>query len=83
MIDRLGMHRTDHADVIGDSAYMAEQIAVLDAALTILLEIHEGTGERKGGLIAAHAGQALALSDRVRQRLGMLFAQERFRIERL
>ena len=35
---------------------MAEQIAVLDAALTILLEIYERSGEWEGGLIAAHAG---------------------------
>ena len=83
MVDCLRMHRADHADIVRDAADMAHQVAVLDAALTVLLEVDERAGEREGGLIAAHAGQALALADGVRQRLGMLFAEEWFRIERL
>ena len=83
MIDRLGMHRADDAEVIGDAADMAHEVAILDTALAILLEVDERAGERKGGLVAAHAGQSLALPDRVRQRLGMFFAQEGFRVERL
>ncbi len=83
MVDRLRVHRADHADIVRDAADMAHQVAVLHAALTVLLEIDERAGERKGGLIAAHTGQALSLADGVRQRLRMLFAEEWLRIERL
>ena len=66
VIDGFGVHRPDDAKVVGDFSSVTHEVAIFRAALTVFLEIRKGAGEWKRSLIAAHAGQTLALSHRVR-----------------
>ena len=81
VVDGLRVHRTDHAEIVGDPTGVTHQVAVFDAALSILLEIRERARQRQRGLVTAHAGQTLALTHRVRQRLRVFFAEQRLGIE--
>jgi hypothetical protein len=62
---------------------MTHQVAVFDAALSMLLEVRERARQRERGLVTAHACQALALTDGVWQRLRVLLAEQRLWVEGL
>ncbi len=81
MVDRLGVHRADDAEVVGDFAGVRQEVAVFDAGLAVFLEVGERAGERERGLIAAHARQALPLTNRIGKRLKVAFTQQGLGVE--
>ena len=75
MVRHIGLHRTDHRDVINMLGDVREYLAHLDAALAVFLEF-----ERR---LKSRARAALGLQIIHRQRLAVQPCQGRFRIERV
>ncbi len=74
VVDGLGVHRADHADVIGNTREMREEIGIEPlSALPGLFEIESGLGDRERGLPGGHAGEALAVEDGSGDFLAMVF----------
>ncbi len=65
VVDRLGVHGPDDADVIHNLRRVREQVADPGPRLTVLLEITERAHQGEGGLISGHAGQPLPSPDRL------------------
>ena len=74
MVRHVGVHRPDHADVVDALGRLREQLADLDAALAVLLEL-ERRGERRAGLPLGRQVR--------RQRLARLFGQRGLGVERV
>ena len=75
VIDRLGVGRLDDGDVVDDLGVMRQQLAEPGAGLAVLREVEERLGDRQRRLARGHAGDALALPDRIRK-LGALHASQ-------
>ena len=72
MVDRLGVHRAQHAQLVDDAGRVRQQGAHLGAARAVATELAERRGNRQHGLVAAHAGEALARTHAVGQRLAVV-----------
>ena len=83
MVDRLGVHRTDDAELVDDPCGVRKQLAHPEAVRAVLLELELGARQRQRRLIAAHAGESLTLPDRVRELLAVAFLKERLVIEEI
>ena len=83
MIDGLGDHRSDDAQVVDDPGRVRQEIGDPRAAGAVLLEPELRTGERQRRLVAGHARQALALPHRVRQLFAVALVEHRLVVERL
>ncbi len=81
VVDGLGPHRFDEAQVIDDARGVREQAADGRARLAVLRELEMRAGQRQDGLVCAHGGEALLAADLGRQRLAVLLAQPRLVIE--
>ena len=69
----VGVHRADHADVVGARADVREELADLEAALAVALERERRLHQR--------AGLALGRDGAARQRLAVVLVEHRLRIE--
>ena len=67
VIDRLGMHRLDEAQVVHDLGRVRQEFADPCPALAVPGELERGRGRGEAGLSGGHAGQALTHANRVRQ----------------
>lgn len=64
VVDGLGVHRTNDADIVGDLGKVREEVGVEPlSALSGLLEVEGGLGDRERGLSGGHAGETLAVED--------------------
>ena len=67
VIDLLGVHRLDEAEIVDDLRRVRHQLADPGPRLSILLESECRWRDRERCLIRAHGGEPLALPDRVGQ----------------
>jgi hypothetical protein len=74
MIRHVGVHRADHAEIVGESADFFEHLAHFKPALAAF-----GEFERR---FETRAGRALRF-EHVRQRLAVVLVQHRLRVERI
>ena len=82
VIDGLGVHRANHADVIGHAGKVREEVGVERlSALAHLLEVEGGAGDGEGCLSGGHAGFALSVEDGGGDFLTVEFVELRFGIE--
>src|SRR5207245_3029152 len=63
VVDRLGVHGAQHADLVGDFTGVREQLAEPASALAVLPETVHARHNRKTILVRHHAGDALAAED--------------------
>ena len=83
VVDRLGEHRLDEADVVDDLAMMRQQLAEPRARLAVLGEFEERAGERDRRLLGRHAGEPLAAADVFGQLLAVLLVEQRLVVEQI
>ena len=67
VVDRLGVHRADEAQLVGGLGRVRQQLADPRAGLAVLLELEEGVDDREALLRGGHAGEPLAFANRVGQ----------------
>ena len=65
MVDGLGVHRFDDAEIVGDLGCVWEEFAEPGSALAVLGELENRGGNRKRFLAGGHSGDPLAHADRV------------------
>ena len=80
MVDGLGIHVFDDTNVVGNFGGVRENFGERLARVTVLGELERRTGEGDGGLVARHAGEALATADLVGKLLAMHLVEERLGI---
>ena len=83
VIDRFGVHGTNHRDVVRNGFHVRQQLAHLNARLAAPLELEFTRGHRKPLLATGHRGDALAVADGVRQVLIEMIGQSWFMIEEI
>ena len=83
VIDRLGVHGTNHRYVVRNGFHVRQQLAHLNARLAAPLELEFTRGHRKSLLATGHRGDALAVADGVRQVLIEMISQSWFMIEKI
>ena len=83
MVDRLGVHRFDHGDVIGNFRGVRETVTHPGAGFTVLCEGIGGTDEGEARLISGHAGETLPHANRVGKFLSLFFGQARLVVKKL
>ena len=83
VVDRLGEHRADDAQVVDDLGGVRQQVGDPGAAAAVLREPELRPGERQRRLVARHAGEPLALAHRIGQLLAVARLEQRLVIERL
>ena len=83
VVDRLGMHGTNHRDVVRNGFHVRQQLAHLNARLAAPLELEFTRGHRKSLLATGHRGDTLAVADGVRQVLIEMIGQSWFMIEEI
>ena len=83
VVDRLGVHGSNHAQLVGDRRGVREQFAHPETIGPVLGELELGAGERERRLVAAHAGESLAAAHRVGQFLAVAFLEQRLVIEEI
>lgn len=83
VIDRLGVHRLDEAQLVGDRADVRQQFADGRAALAVARHREVRSGKRELLLVRRHAGQALPHPDGRRQVLAVHRPQQRLVIEQV
>ena len=59
VVDRLGVHRFDDADVVGDRLHVRQEVADPGAVLAAAAAGPHGGDDRERGLAGGHAGEAL------------------------
>jgi len=62
VIDRIGVHRVDEAEIVHDVGGVREKFAEPDAGLAVLGEFEDARRDGKLGLVGGHSGEALAHS---------------------
>jgi hypothetical protein len=65
VVDRLGVHRLDEAQPVGDSGRVGEELADPRAAFAVTGERVLARGDRKTGLGRRHSGEPLAAANRI------------------
>ena len=83
VVDRLGVHRADEAEVVDDLGGVRQQLADPRAACAVLREFEERAGQRQRRLVARHAGEPLALAHGVGQLLAVPLVEQRLVVEHL
>ena len=83
VVDRVGVHRPDDAQLVDDLRRVRQQLADPGAGLAVTREVELRAGHRERLLEGGHAGEALALADRLRQLLAVHRAQPRLVVEQL
>ncbi len=83
MVDGLGVHGADDAEVICNGGGVGQKIAEPRAGLAVLLEWKNGTSQRDRGLLRGHAGKALPAAHRFGKLFAVEFVEERFVIEQI
>ena len=79
VVDLLGNHGADDADLVGDRSCVGEKVGNLDARLAVFLKAGEGAaGDELGTL---ELGELLAFGERFRERLAVELVQFRLGIE--
>ena len=73
MIDLLGLHRADDADLVGDAGDVREQVGDLLARLAVLLEFDERPARLEHGVLKL--GELLPLGERLGERLAVELLQ--------
>ena len=73
VVDRLGVHRVDHGNLVGDRRRVGDQVAHPGAALTALPHRRNRTTDQELLLAGGHPGNPLPTSDTVRQLAAMQF----------
>ena len=83
VIDRLGVHRLDEAELVGDLRRVRQQLADPGAGLAVLRELEHRRRDRETGLRRGHAGEPLAHADRVGQLGAAQLRQLRLVVEQI
>ena len=65
MVDRVGVHGAEHADLIGDAADVREEFADFGPALAMTGELESARLAGEARLRGHHAGDALAAANRI------------------
>ncbi len=65
MVDGLGVHGLDEADVVGDARNMRQNITVdPGSGVAVLLHFEGSADQGQAGLVSGHRGEALPHTDR-------------------
>ena len=83
MINRLGIHRFDEANIVGHLGGVGQRGTEGGSAFAVVIEGEGGPGERQTRLIGGHAGEALALPDRVGEFLAVFGVESWFVVEQV
>ena len=83
MVDRLGMHRLDEAQLVRLLGKMRENLAHPMSGLSLPGELENAGSNRKVLLPGSHGGQTLALAYAVGQILSMMLLHARLGIEQV
>ena len=83
VIDGIGLHGLDERDVVHHLAGVGQEFAQFRSGLSVLLELEHRRGYRQPILAGGHAGDPLALADRIREILAVKLAQQRLVIEQV
>ena len=83
VVDRLGVQRTDDANLVGDAARVREEIADDGAAFAAGFEGPLAGLDGEAGLRSDHAGDALAAADRVGEVFVEALAEDGFLVEEI
>src|SRR5207302_920258 len=83
VVDRLGVHRLDKAQLIDDAGRVRQQLAHPGATPAVSRELEGRAGEWDGRLVNRHAGQALAAADVVGQLLAIFFVEQGLVVEEI
>ena len=81
VVDLLGLHRADHAEVVRDTPDVREKFAHLRAGLTVLFERGERPARLEHGVLQLR--ELLAFGERFGKRLTVEFLEFRFPVEGL
>ncbi len=66
MIDGLGVHATDHTDLVGHIRNMRDQLTNPRTAFAVLGEFEHRRSDRKAALARRHRGQPLSHANAIR-----------------
>ena len=83
VIDGLGMHGPDEAEVVGDLGGPGQELADPGSRLAVLGELVDGRSHGKAALLGGHAGEALTLADGLGQFLAAAGGQGRLVVEQV
>jgi len=83
VVDRLGVHRADDANLVCDAARVREEIADDGAAFAAGFEVPLARLHRETGLRGDHAGDALAAADGVGEVFVEALAEDGFVVEQV
>ena len=83
VVDRLGVHAADEAQVVDHLRRPRQQLADPHAALAVLLELVLRRRDREAGLAAGHRREPLAHADRVGQVLVVPLVHHRLVVEQV
>ena len=81
VVDGLGVHRPDEADVIGEAGDVGEEFGNFGAGFAVFLEFVFGAGDGKGFLSGGHAGLTLVEVHEVAEFLAVVFLELGFVVE--
>ena len=83
VVDRLGVHRADEAELVDDLGRLRQELADPGADCPCRRELEDRAGQRQGRLVRRHARQPLPHPDRVGQVLAVHPVQQRLVIEQV
>lgn len=81
VVDGLGVHRADEANLVADAGDVGEEFGDLGAGLAVLFKLVFGAGDREGFLAGGHAGFTLVGIDKVAEFLAEVFLELGFVVE--
>src|SRR4051812_25618603 len=83
VVDRFGVKRLDHTDIVDDFGRVRQQLADPSAALAMLSKLEHRRHAWERTLPAGHAGNALTHADRSRKFLAMMCGQRWLVVEQV
>ncbi len=83
VVDGLGVHRADEADVVGEAGDVGEELGDFVPGFTMFLEFVFGSGDGEGLLAGGHAGFALVQFDEFAEFLAVVFLEPGFVVEKV
>lgn len=83
MVDGLGIHRANEADVVRDAGNVGKELGDFVAGFPVFLEFVFGAGDGEGLLSGGHAGFPLVQFDEFAEFLTVVFLEFGFVVEKV